>query len=1031
MAKEALENGDRENQFFSNSSINDTILSFKSNNKESIKINYETSLHGVPLDGDDLVTHTTYDQILNLTYDKLATFDYIFIDESHALTSDMSFRSDTIASLIYHLIEFVAKDPDSKTKIIFMSGTPNVEIKVIFQIMKEYRVENLFQRIVVDKEYGVTPTVHLTHLDTTNKAEREDAFITQIGEYLKGGRKVCYIFNNKDKMGEVERMIQTKLSNKIKVGLFYSGSTGECTQNILSGKFGDYDVVLTTDYFVNGININKDGLTEEEIKAGIVSTQKYAVIVDIGSRHSHINAMNTIQAINRFRNRLCEATVFFPKIFKKDDTNSERKFHFGNAARVLLGINRYNFHLLSINENTTPNSIEEEDKEEKLHFIDKFRNNPLNVCEDDIKDEIKKEENRSLVKSKISREARIYEDWYFSLDGYHYLCKDAGFHSVFKHKDQGEPLKELSEKHIILENEVIKNFIENKEGVDSIYKKTNFDKRVIISASNKVLDPSDTNIGNFSLKEYKNNTYYLTGDFHSSHERAVNKLFICYSKLSYYYDPKKALEIIKCLINTEVDFLPKREKSYLKSLTKYLKACRMVRSKSCFKALSYILALDHLSEKNLGVFKDDKQTFVSYTITNPKVNTILKMMWAKQQYQVIGYKLNSLVKKNPWSNSILQEKKSFKQQYESSVGKNAYISPEDKIAFQNYFSNEELIKRYDLEDMKCQLKNMLEYTPLSYTSDEKLKSLETIIVPKVMRSSKLLFPIEIEVNEYTEPEKFTSKDTDGELKNLITSISQKVDGYLKKSIQDNNPYMELISSYSKNRLKNNDLFGLTEYIDQLIQDPKVSNTVGIAPMLNTIKSELSKINQIFLTAFKTSEYLIYNHLTKYEISPFKEDIFFCKEDFGLEALYQKPISSLVNINKNSVYQSLQKNSKLYKNTKKIRPRSSSGSRHVISSGSDHTVKTYIVLDKNFKFLYADFSKNKACKYLCDYAFNNEGFKLKNGITPVKHQNKGVYNPSTFRKDYYPKKSSNKTVDNYHIEELDVNIQDYKDYIDSL
>ena len=109
MAKEALENGDRENQFFSNSSINDTILSFKSNNKESIKINYETSLHGVPLDGDDLVTHTTYDQILNLTYDKLATFDYIFIDESHALTSDMSFRSDTIASLIYHLIEFVAK----------------------------------------------------------------------------------------------------------------------------------------------------------------------------------------------------------------------------------------------------------------------------------------------------------------------------------------------------------------------------------------------------------------------------------------------------------------------------------------------------------------------------------------------------------------------------------------------------------------------------------------------------------------------------------------------------------------------------------------------------------------------------------------------------------------------------------------------------------------------------------------------------------------------------------------------------------
>lgn len=1031
MAKEALKNGDRENQIFSNSSINDTVLSFKSNNKESIKINYETSLHGEPLDGDDLVIHTTYNQILNLTYDKLATFDYIFIDESHTLTDNLSFRPDTITDLIYHLIEFVAKKPHSKTKIIFMSGTPNVEIEAIFKTMKEYRVENLFQRIIVDKEYAVAPTVHLTHLDTANKTEREDTLIAQIGEYLKGGRKVCHIFNNKDKMGEVERIIHTKLGKNIKVGLFYSGSTGECTQNILSGKFGDFDVVLTTDYFVNGININKDGLTEEEIKAGIVSTQKYAVVVDIGSKYSHINAMNTIQAINRFRNRLCETTVFFPKIFKKDNTNLERKFHFGNAAKVLLGINRYNFHLLSINENIIPNPIEEEDKEEKLHFIDEFRNNPLNVCENDIKDEIKKEENRWLIKSKISQEARIYEDWYFSLDGYRYLCKDAGFRSIFTHKDIGKSLKELSKDQIKLENKVIQNFIENKDGVHDMYKQISFNERVVINASNKVLDPSNTNIGNFSLKEYKNNTYYLIGDFHSSHKRAVNKLFICYSKLSYYYDSKKALEIIKCLINTEVDFIPKREKSYLKNITKYLKSCNVVRNKNYFKALNYILALDYLSEKNLGVFKDDKQTFVSYTITNPKVNIILKNMWAKQQYEVIGYKLNSLVKKNPWSNSIPQRNISFKQQYGNSVTKNAYIFSEDKKAFQNYFSNEELIKRYDLEDMKCQLKNISEYTPLSYKVEGELKSLETIIVPKIMRSSKLLFPIEIEMNEYTEPEKSTFKDTDRELKNLITLISQKVDGYLKKSIQDNNPYMELISSYSKNRLKNNDLFGLIEYIDKLIHDPKVFNIVGIAPMLNTIKSDLGKINQIFLTAFKTSEYLIYNHLTKYETSPFKENVFFYKEDFRLETLYQKPISSSVNINKNSAYQSLQKNSKLYKNTKKIRPRSSSGSRHIISSGSHYTVTAYVVFDKNFKLLYADFSKSKACKYLCDYAFNNEGFKLKNGIIPVKHQNKGVYNPSTFRKDYYPKKSSNKTVDNYHIEEFDINIQDYKDYIDSL
>tara|TARA_R110001606_G_scaffold236192_1_gene384135 strand:- start:87687 stop:87959 length:273 start_codon:yes stop_codon:yes gene_type:complete len=90
-----------------------------------------------------------------------------------------------------------------------------------------------------------------------------------------------------------------------------------------------------------------------------------------------------------------------------------------------------------------------------------------------------------------------------------------------------------------------------------------------------------------------------------------------------------------------------------------------------------------------------------------------------------------------------------------------------------------------------------------------------------------------------------------------------------------------------------------------------------------------------------------------------------------------------------------------------------------------------VLNKNKELLNVDFSKTKACVFLCEYALKNEGFRLKNGITPVKNDSKGIYNPSNFRKNYVSKKSNNKTVDNYSIEIYAVNIQDYVDYNNSL
>ena len=206
MAKEGQEKGDRNNQLYVNSSINDTVLSFRSDDKEPIRIDFETSLRNIELSKrDDLVINTTYDQILNLSHNQIATFEYLFIDESHALTNDLDFRADKIAALIYHLIEFVAKNPDAKTKIVFMSGTPNVETIVIHEIMKDYKIERLFQRIIVEKEYAVAPKINLIHLDTNNKIKREDSGMKQIEEYLNNQRKVVYIFNNKEKMAEMEK----------------------------------------------------------------------------------------------------------------------------------------------------------------------------------------------------------------------------------------------------------------------------------------------------------------------------------------------------------------------------------------------------------------------------------------------------------------------------------------------------------------------------------------------------------------------------------------------------------------------------------------------------------------------------------------------------------------------------------------------------------------------------------------------------------------------------------------------------------
>ncbi|MCG1035766.1 DEAD/DEAH box helicase family protein [Polaribacter sargassicola] len=981
------------------------------------------------------MVNTTYNQILNLTHTQLATFDYIFIDECHALTSDLNFRSETIANLIFHLIEFIAQCPDAKTSIIFMSGTPNVETLIIPKIMEEYSIGDLFHQIVVTKEYTESPTINLVHLDTIDNSKRYNVVMNQIKQYLKQGRKSLCIFNYKEKMDVLHRDIQAKLGKKIKVGLFYSGSTGACTDNILSSKFGDYDVVLTTNYFINGININKDGLAEDDIKAGKTSTQKYGVVIDLGNKYSHISAIDTIQATNRFRNRLCETTVFFPKIFKPDEERSNRKFHYGHTSKTLLGINRYNFHLLSQSENIAPNQIlDEEVVAKKIHGLDEFRKNPLSISLNDIKAKSIKEQNEVKVKNMTNTESRIYEDWFYSLDGYYYISKDAGFNIDIKHTELGEQLKEISEDQLELENKIIKTLIEDEKNIYAIISKLDKEYKINIQASNKVIEPTNTEVGNFSIVKVQNSICKIEGDFHSSHERAINKLFRCYFKLKYYYDYDKALEIIKNLIHSEINFTPTKRKSYLKNITSYVRACNNIGKGKNLKALNYTLGLDYLAENNLGVFKVKKTTWTSYTITNPKIVRNIKDMWAQQQFQQIKFNLNSSVQKNDWAAGLKSPKDNYKEKkipFDNLYGspKKTYIHKSEKDSYQKYFSNEAQIKSDDIEDLENQLNQVSKYTPLSYTKNGKLKNLESIIIPKIIESPKLLLPLEIHENEYSEPEQVSIKDVDLEVDMHIDRINTKLTTHHKKSIKTNNPYLELICNYSMNKLKNRDLAGLLEYIDQLIDSPKLVTVFDVKPMLLILKNELDKICQIFSIAFKAMEFKTYNNLMKHQVSPFKKEIFFCDEGFKFESLLQKSTSRIVN--KNDIYNTLIKNSKLFIKTKKIRPRSSSGNRQTVSSTSSYIKKCYIALNEKNELICADFSKSKFCAYICKYAYKNAPFRLKNGVIPIKIENRGMYNSSSFSKGYLFKESTHKTVDNYTFKEYEVDIYDYVNYYKSL
>jgi hypothetical protein len=695
---------------FVHANIEKVVNGFKKSSDETLRFLNHSTLKGYQIPNHkDFAIHCTYDQILNLEYKDMATFDYIFIDEAHVLASSLDYRSDKILSLINHLVNFVGSRKTIKTKIIFMSGTPNVEFQVIPAILKQRNLYDLFQAIKVEKKYGTNPIIHLVHSDAEKKSERIDLVISQIKKYLDQGRKVCHIFNNKAKMDEYIREIQTKLGNDIKVGLYYSKSKGQCTENIMTGKFEDFDVVLATTYFFNGININSDGLSEKERSSGKTSTQKYGVVVDLGTLHSRISAIDCIQAVNRFRSRQCDCTVFLPKLFLTDSQNLNRKFNYGLAARNIFGINKYNYHLLSGNEKKTPVTMER-DGDDRLRYLNEGRYFPSILTDEKITHLTKTEKDNREIQSFFDDLTPIYQDWLYSMEGYYSLTNQAKFTPILKYKWLADPYPTMTKEQIQLENTLVEQLLSNPELVEYLDGGYDPDKKIHVAATNVITDLTSTVIRNFTYVGFKNGYCKFIGDFHYSFERAINRVFQYNHTLKYWYGDT-GLEIMRALINPKVNLLYNKHQSHVKNFGSYIKYCRGYSNPYNHEVIKYMRGLDYLSDKNIGISKRIFKDHIRYCFDYVPITDLVHSSWAEKQKEMITY--------NSENNRLTDEAN-------------------------NYYSNADAMKKTDLENLKKNLAKYFIYTPLKYNKNGKLISKETIIIPKVLHNDSLLADYKID-----------------------------------------------------------------------------------------------------------------------------------------------------------------------------------------------------------------------------------------------------------------------------------------------
>lgn len=959
-ASEAWTNQDRGDQIFVNSSIESTLRSFKESDSESIRVNYETSLKNTNLSKNpDLVIHSTYNQVLNVSHEDLSTIDYVFIDEAHTLSDGLSYRSDVISKLMHHLIEFVAKKPKAKTKIIFMTGTPNVETHVIPELMEEYGVKHLYQRLIINKKYKVRPTVHLTHLDSLDSSERINCVINQINSYIKQGRKVCHIFNNKAKMDSYIREIQSRLSGNIKVGLFYSGSSGKCTRDILDGRFGEYDVVLTTTYFINGINIEKDGV---EVGSNKPSNQKYGVVIDLGQGHTKVNAMDAVQAINRFRNRLCHATVFFPKIFKK---NTQNKFDFNHSGKVLLGINKYNHHLLSKDSDPVEYQEESELPKDKIFLLKDVKKNPLSISMADINKASMDESRRTQVVDMISTKSRLYEDWFLSMDGYNYLMKDAGFLVIMKHHSSIIKSESMSRDHEELENSVIESFLNNDEALMYLSNQLDPDKRFTLRASGNTRDPLDSSVRNFKVSELINDRYVIEADFHSSHERSLNTLIRIHLSLCYWYGVEESISILRYLTNPDLNIIPLGGTHFLTLISKYYKSCKVVQMRSLNSPYAYIRSLDLMSTYEIGVTKVELDTSISYIISDPVVLDQIRSSWSDYQYDMISYKIRN-----------------------SESG--------EKEALSTYFSDKALVSEYNLRDLEYQLDSFCTYQPMRLNKSGEVIEVEQIHIQKILYSSILAKPsLDSDIDRWQEPEKYNLIDLNSDIESFYDTLNDKFYAFRSQLDSDRslNPLSEEFIQYEK---FSPEFFRKLEEITT-----EYSKNKKISRYLNSQVSLFKDNLQLMYSIFKFSEYSTYKDLKVFKRIPYLDRLINLPEDFELGDIMPFHITS----------DTREKIAQLFL---------SNLNKEKLEELRGLEVKVWVALNTEGDPICVEKSKYDFSSSVCKYVYHNSEFLTTGGALP-KEWNKGAYNPATFSRDYLHNMNENRRILNWEFMRLTLRV----------
>ena len=165
----------------------------------------------------------------------------------------------------------------------------------------------------------------------------------------------------------------------------------------------------------------------------------------------------------------------------------------------------------------------------------------------------------------------------------------------------------------------MESFLNNDEALEYLSNQLDPEKRILVKASDAIKDPESTYAGNFRVQDLINDRYIIVGDFHPSHERALNYIIRCHLNFSHWYGTDQAMELFRYLMDDSINITPSQSSHYTTLMSKYLGSCRVASPKKFSIAYGYLKGLDLLANKGTGVEKHVTKTSVSYVIHNTKV----------------------------------------------------------------------------------------------------------------------------------------------------------------------------------------------------------------------------------------------------------------------------------------------------------------------------------------------------------------------------------------------------------------------------